>query len=93
MDHVQVFRKSINKSKFKLFLQNLRRKYPFEDILLVMDNLSLHKSNATKQLMDELGFLYTWTPPYSPRYNGVEEVINIGKQIIKKKRLEALMKN
>jgi len=43
--------------------------------------------------MDELGFLYTWTPPYSPRYNGVEEVINIGKQIIKKKRFEALMKN
>ena len=78
MDHVQVFPKSINKSKFKQFLQNLRDKFPFEDIILVMDNLSFHKSNAVK-LMDELGFLYTWTPVYSPSYNGVEEVINMGK--------------
>jgi len=30
--------------------------------------------------MDEMGFLYSWTPVYSPRYNGIEEVINIGKQ-------------
>ena len=58
----------------------MRDKYPFEDIILVMDNLSLHKSNAVKQLMDELGFLFTWTPVYSPSYNGVEEVINMGKQ-------------
>ena len=79
MDHVEVFPKSINKTKFKVFLQNLRAKFPFDDVLLVMDNLSVHKSNAVKQLMDELGFLYTWTPPYSPSYNGVEEVINIGK--------------
>ena len=39
MDHVQVFPKSINKTKFKVFLQNLRAKFPFDDVLLVMDNL------------------------------------------------------
>ena len=44
VDHVEVFPKSINKVKFKAFLENLRSKYPFEDIILVMDNLSLHKS-------------------------------------------------
>ena len=48
--------------------------------MLVMDNLSLHKSNETKERMNELGFLYSWTPVYSPIYNGVEEIINIGKQ-------------
>ena len=43
--------------------------------------------------MDELGFQYTWTPAYSPAYNGVEEVINIGKQMIKKKRLDHILRN
>lgn len=40
--------------------------------------------------MDELGFLYTYTPAYSPKYNGIEEVISIGKHMVKKKRLDML---
>ena len=61
--------------------------------MLVMDNLSLHKSIETKERMNELGFLYSWTPVYSPIYNGVEEIINIGKQEVKKRRLEAILMN
>ena len=91
VDLVQVYDKSINKQKFKTFLENLRAKYMFDDILLMMDNLSLHKAGDTKRLMDELGFMYTFTPVYSPQYNGVEEVINIGKKVIKDKRLEMLV--
>ena len=55
-----------------------------------MDNLSFHKSNASKRLMDELGFMYAYTPTYSPQYNGIEEVFNIAKQQIKKRRLEII---
>ena len=66
VDHVEVHPKSINKIKFKAFLDNLRNKYPFEDIILIMDNLSLHKSKDTRERMDELGFLYSYTPAYSP---------------------------
>jgi len=91
--HVEVYKKSINKIKFKIFLESLRSLYPFDDILLIMDNLSLHKSRDVKNRMDELGFLYAYTPVYSPQYNGVEEVINIGKQKIKKVRLESIMNN
>ena len=79
MMYVDVYKNSIRKNKFMMFLQNLRDKYPLEDICLVMDNLSLHKSNEIKERMDELGFMFTYTPVYSPRYNGIEEVINIGK--------------
>ena len=43
--------------------------------------------------MDELGFLYTYTPVYSPQYNGIEEVINIGKKKVKNVRLEMLVQN
>ena len=45
---VQVYPKSIDKRKFKMFLDELRRKHPFTDICLVMDNLSLHKSGAVR---------------------------------------------
>ena len=79
LEHIEVHNNSINKRKFKAFLDNLRSKYPFDDILLIMDNLSLHKSRETRERMDELGFLYTWTPVYSPQFNGIEEIINIGK--------------
>ena len=48
VDLVQVYEKSINKRKFRMFLDALRRKYFYDNILLVMDNLSLHKSNDMK---------------------------------------------
>ena len=88
---VSVFPKSVNKKKFRVFLESLRNKYPFEDIMLMMDNLSLHKSKETRNRMDELGFRYTYTPVYSPQYNGIEEVIGIGKQVVKKRRLELIL--
>ena len=73
LDYLDIYRHSITKVKFKLFLEGLRRKFPFDDIILVMDNLSLHKSGDVKDLMDELGFMYTYTPAYSPAFNGIEE--------------------
>ena len=79
LEHIEVFDNSINKNKFKIFLDNLRSKYPFDDMMLVMDNLAVHRSREVRQRMDELGFPHTFTPAYSPTYNGVEEVINIGK--------------
>ena len=51
----------------------------FDDVILVMDNINFHKSYDSKERMDELGFLYSYTPVYSPKFNGVGEVINIGK--------------
>ena len=63
---VYVEEKSINKKKFLGFLEELRRLLPFENVMLMMDNLSLHKSNETRWRMDELGFFYTYTPVYSP---------------------------
>ena len=59
----------------------------------MMDNLSMHKGPDIRARMDELGFSYTYTPVYSPQYNGIEEVINIGKKLIKDKRLEMILQN
>ena len=57
----------------------------------MMDNLSLHKGPELKDVYKELGFLYTFTPVYSPSFNGIEEVINIGKKQVKDRRLELIL--
>ena len=57
-----------------------------------MDNLSLHRSFDVRSRMDELGFSYTYTPIYSPQYNGIEEVIGIGKKLVKSQRLENILR-
>ena len=72
IESILVFEKSINKDKFKIFLDSIRSANPFENVMLMMDNLSLHKSNDVKRRMDELGFHYTYTPVYSPQYNGMK---------------------
>ena len=77
-----------------MFLEDLRSKFPFENILLVMDQLSMHKSNDTKQRLGELGFLYTYTPVISPEFNGgMESTFSLAKRIIKQKRLEQILNN
>ena len=76
---VDIHRKSITKRKFMGFLDRLRQLTFFEDVMLMMDNLSFHKSGGTKERMRELGFHFTYTPVYSPQYNGIEEVIGMGK--------------
>ena len=63
---VDIQKKSINKRKFKMFLERLRQLNLFNDITLMMDNVSFHKSGDIRQRMDELGFQYTYTPVYSP---------------------------
>ena len=59
----------------------------------MMDNLSFHKSGDTKERMNELGLDYTYTPVYSPQYNGIEEVIGIGKKEVKRRRLDGITNN
>ena len=74
-----LFDDSVNIDKFKVFLDELRSKYFFDDICIYMDNLSVHISRVIKERLDELGFAYVYGPPYSPDFNGVESVFSIVK--------------
>jgi len=82
---------SINRPKFKQFLDHLRTKYPFDDMLLVMDNLGVHRSNDVKERLNELGFKFSYTPAYSPAYNGIEEVWSMAKRKIRNERLNKII--
>ena len=48
LETVMVFEKSINKQKFKNFLDQIRSLNPFENVMLMMDNLKLHKAVDVK---------------------------------------------
>jgi len=53
-----------------VLLPELRRTRP--DAVLVMDNLSAHKTKAVRALLDEAGFAYLYLPRYSPDLNPIE---------------------
>ena len=91
VDLVETYPKSIDTKKFLFFLQRLRDIYWVDDLALIMDNLSVHKCNKSKERMDELGIEYVYITPYSPHLNAIEEVWAMSKRIIKKQRYQAIM--
>lgn len=54
----------------QVLLPELRRTKP--DAILIMDNLSAHKTKAVRALLDRSGFGYRYLPPYSPDLNPIE---------------------
>ena len=66
LDHLQIFPNSVNRTKFLFFLDQLRNKFWTDDVLLVMDNLAIHRNREVRERMDDLGFYYTYTPVTSP---------------------------
>jgi len=89
-DLVMLFDFSVNKEKFKVYLDELRSRYFFDDICLYIDNLSVHRSLEIRERMDELSIAYIFSPIYSPDYNPVEYVLGQAKKIIKLARLKAI---
>ena len=82
-DLVMLFDYSVNKEKFKVYLDELRAKFFFDDICLYIDNLSVHRSLEIRERMDELSIAYIYSPIYSPDYNPVEYVFSMAKAEIK----------
>ena len=91
LEHLEMYPSSVNIPKFKLWLQDLRDKYFFADLVLYMDNLRVHVSKAVRERMDELSIAYVFSPPYSPDLNPIEYVFSIVKRDLKCKRLRAVL--
>jgi transposase len=52
--------------------------------VVVLDNLSAHKGERVKQLIEGLGCELVYLPPYSPDYNPIEEAFGKMKDLIRK---------
>ena len=85
------FDKSVNQQKFKVYLDELRRKYFFDDICIVMDNLRVHNCNNVTERLDERGLEYVFTPAYSPDFNPIESVFSMFKNRFKRMRINSII--
>ena len=66
LEHYQVFEQSVNKVKFAEYLRSLKADNENQKIALLMDQLSVHKSDDSKKVMRELGIRWIFNVSYSP---------------------------
>jgi transposase len=52
--------------------------------IVVMDNLSVHKSKRVERLIEGAGCELVFLPPYSPDFNPIEEAFSKAKSILRK---------
>lgn len=52
--------------------------------VVVMDNLSAHKGERVRELLEEAGCELLYLPPYSPEFNSIEEAFSKVKGILRK---------
>lgn len=57
-----------------------------------MDNLSVHKTNLSKELFKVLKITPIFNIPYSPQFNGIESYFSLLKNEYKKLLLERVMR-
>ena len=92
VDLAITFDNSVNIPKFKIYLEELRARYFFDDLCIYFDNLSVHRSLEVRNRLDELSIAYVYSPPYSPDFNGIESVFSIFKNQLKKERIKAIIR-
>ncbi|MGI9048838.1 MAG: IS630 family transposase [Rubrobacteraceae bacterium] len=52
--------------------------------IVIMDNLSVHKSKGVERLIEEAGAKLLFLPPYSPDFNPIEQAFSKVKSILRK---------
>jgi len=55
-----------------------------EGDVVVMDNLSVHKSESVRELIEGAGAHLLYLPPYSPDFNPIEEAFSKIKNLVRK---------
>ena len=75
-----------------MFVQTLRDNFIKDKICIYFDNLAVHRSKDVRDEMDRLEIPYIFCPPYSPDCNPIESVFSIYKNLLRRRRLQALAK-
>lgn len=74
--YYELHKTSINTQLFNIFLNNFKP-YMSNDSILLMDNVSFHRSKIIK---DNITNPILFIPPYSPEYNPIEFIFSIIKK-------------
>lgn len=65
-------RGSVNGATFRRFVRKCLSPWLKRGDLVVMDNLNMHKSLATRRLIEQAGAIPVYLPTYSPELNPIE---------------------
>ncbi len=88
---VELYDKSVNKAKFEDYLVKLKAKTGDRKILLVLDNLSVHRSKWIQNRMSHHEYKWAFTAPYHPDSNAIETVFSQVKHHFKKRKLQSIV--
>lgn len=77
-----------NSESFLFYIRDLIAKFENENLknmTIICDNVSFHKSNEIKEIIDHNGHNLVFLPPYSPQLNPIEEAFSAWKESIRGK--------
>lgn len=74
---------AVNADIFEAFVEQVLAPRLEPGDVVVMDNLSSHKRDRTRQLIEQAGAELRFLPPYSPDLNPIEMVFSKIKQILR----------
>ena len=75
---------TVNTTVFEAYLEQVLLPHLRPGRIVVMDNLSAHKAERVKELIEECGCEALYLPPYSPDLNPIEEAFSKVKGLLRK---------
>lgn len=75
---------AVDSKVFESYIENFLAPMLKRGQIVVMDNLSSHKSKRVKELIENAGCELVFLPPYSPDMNPIEEAFSKVKGILRK---------
>lgn len=73
-----------NREVFETYVQRVLAPTLRPGQVVVMDNLTAHKGDRVKELIEERGCQLLYLPPYSPDFNPIEEAFSKIKAVVRK---------
>ncbi len=74
--YIQVQDKAFNTASFTEFIKELVACMPSHITTLLLDNIAFHRSAIIKQIVEGANKTLLFIPPYSPKYDPIEEVFS-----------------
>ena len=84
--------KSIKTEEFQAFLRQLSAGFDNQPFAIYLDNLSVHKTNLSRDLFADLQITPIFNVPYSPQCNGIERFLSLLKNEYKNLLIRVIMK-
>ena len=73
-----------NRKVFETYLERILAPTLRRGQVVVMDNLTAHKGERVRQLIEQRGCELVYLPPYSPDFNPIEEAFSKIKGLVRK---------